>query len=257
MIRRLTWPCVCVAVLLSGATTAAQGKVLHRRELAAALSRVLDSADFSQAMTFKDFLGRLQNRLKVQGCELPVVVDTEAFKDGNQDAPDIADTQVKFPAYPKQMTGAAFLSHALAAIPTGNATYFVKNGVVVVTTLDRAQARQLMSEAVEGKFEAQPLGDILQELAAQTGLHLMVDSRVAWKLRAKASANFTVNQTALGTALFVLTDMVDLRVGLMGNVAYITSPANARQCGEWLANGNFEAGRHGGSRSERLDPGMR
>src|SRR5262249_20721081 len=118
------------------------------------------------------------------------------------------------------------------------------------------QARYLFSEVVEGKFEAQPLADILQELAAQTGLHLMVDSRVAWKLQAKASANFTVNETALGTALFVLTDMVDLRVGLMGNVAYITSPANARQCGEWLVNGNFEVGRRGGRYPGRLEPGM-
>jgi hypothetical protein len=237
MIRRYSWPCVAVAVLLCAAPIAAQPRAPHRQELTAALARVLDAEDFRQPQTLKEFLKRLQDRAGVQGRELPLLVDAEAFKDKLPEGADLYDTPVKLPPYPRQMTAAALLRHALANVPSGDATYYVKNGVVVVTTEDRTWARRLMGEVVEGKFQAQPLGEVLQELAAQTGLHLMVDSRIAWRLQAKASVNFTVNETSLGTALFLLTDMVDLRVALVGNVAYVTSPANAWQFLNRLASG--------------------
>lgn len=255
MFRCLIWPCVGVAVLWGTPSVAAQEQVPHRQELVAALAQSLDTSEFAGPLSFKEFLTRLQSRIKIKGRELPLWVDVEAFKEGMEAGADLYDSEIKLPPYLKHMTAAALLGHALSKIPGGNATYYVKNGLIVVTTAEEAQARRLCSEAVEGKFEAQPMGEVLQELAAQTGLHLMVDGRIAWRLKAKISANFSVNETALGTALYLLTDMVELRVAFLGNVAYVTSPANARQIGNWLFSGNFEVGRRMGvfSRKEAME----
>ncbi len=37
-----------------------------------------------------------------------------------------------------------------------------------------------------------------------------------------------INEVSLGTALDLLTDMAELRYVVVGNVVYVTSPANAR-----------------------------
>lgn len=237
MIRTCTMLGVVVLALASGTQAVAQERATPRRELLALLAQVVDTQEFTKEQTLKQFLVRLQAKVKTKDHELPLQVNEEAFKEDNADAPDFQETKVTVPVYPKKMTVAALLRFGLAKLP--NASYVVKHGVIEITTLERTRLQHRLNEVVEGKFEAQPLHEVLEELAAQAGVTLVIDARLGLQTRTPVSANFTTSETALGSALNVLTDTVGLSVVKIDNVLYVTHPVNAQQFPDQLQGGSF------------------
>ena len=104
------------------------------------LDEVIDMKDFRNPMTLQEALGLFYEKFqaKGEGKELPILVDQQAFKDENLEAPDILETQVKFPLYPKKMALATALKLALSQVQTGNATYLIRRSFIEITTNERA-----------------------------------------------------------------------------------------------------------------------
>lgn len=111
------------------------------RKEAHAIQRILedpiDLKDFQLPMKLKEALGLFYEKLAAKGKEVPILVDTEAFKAENPDAPDIYDTDVKFPPIKAKMALGAILRLALAQIPTQNATYVIRRSHIEITTNNR------------------------------------------------------------------------------------------------------------------------
>jgi hypothetical protein len=236
MIRRLILALVCPLVLAAGPAPAAQpAKAAEKgplkiRELAAVLDEIMDMKDFQTPMTLKEALGLLQDKLNAKYKEddaLPILVDVEAFKKDDPDAPDVYETQVKFPPFPRRMSVATALRLALSGVPTKNATYLLRRGVIEITTLDAASPRRLLRQRVTASFRQYPLHEVIESLSEMTGLNVVLDQRAKDKLKTPVSATFG-NGITLEGALRLLTDMADLKLLITDEYVYVTTPANAR-----------------------------
>ncbi len=205
-------------------------RLMQLRTLHKVLEETLDTKAFQGPMILKEILGVLQDNLNTRYKDddvLPILVDVQAFKEENPDAVSVLESQVGFPVFPRRMTVATALRVALAQVPTNNATFLVRAGYLEVTTRKQASPKQLLQRRVMALFDGSPLGEALDYLSALTGLSVTVDSRVGDKLKTPVTAAFT-NDITLEAALRMLTNMSDLKMVLVGDAVYITSPANAQ-----------------------------
>ena len=126
--------CLLVAGAAVGQEKAAQaGKVSHL------LTEVIEIKHLQPPnMTLKDCLGLLAEMFAAKGKEVPILVDADAFQLENPNTPDIYDTQVSFPRYPKQMTLASALQIALQKLPDKNGAYLIQPGRILITTVQQA-----------------------------------------------------------------------------------------------------------------------
>jgi tetratricopeptide (TPR) repeat protein len=120
------------------------------------LEETIDMKDFQAPMTLKEALGLIQDKLNAKYKEddiLPILIDAEAFKEENPDAPDVYDTQVKFPPFPRKMSVAIALRIALSKVPTNNATYLIRRNMIEVTTIERQTKERVLA--------VYPVGDLV------------------------------------------------------------------------------------------------
>src|SRR5579872_3457535 len=98
---------LCGVFLLSSLAaaqpTAPRAEPLTVQRLAELLDEVIDTADFQQPMNLKEALGLLRQRFARLGTELPLQMDVKSFTEENPDAPNIYDTQIQFPEFPRRM----------------------------------------------------------------------------------------------------------------------------------------------------------
>ncbi len=200
------------------------------RDLIRVLQQPIDlSNDFANQMTLKEVLGRFYEKVQFlgilgKGVGLPIIVDQKAFADARPDAPDIYESTVKFPPYPKQMTLGAALQFALTQ--AGNATFSVRRGCIEIIPATPDRLRILLNRRVVAEFEKMPLAEAIHELAEQTGLSILTDPRTKEKLATPVTAIFR-NDTTVRDALILLADMADAKVIEFGSAVYVTSAANA------------------------------
>jgi hypothetical protein len=181
-------------------------------------------------MSLKEFLGFLEDSLQKRGLEIPILVDFRAFKEEAPDAfaeeSDLYDLRVKVPGAPSQLTLGAALRVVLAQIPTDNATFVVRRGVIHVTTVTHAAPRNLVAEKVDVVFERRPLAAAVQELSELTGASINIDPRIGDKRYAPITATYA-NDVSVQTALSQLADMVGGQVILLEEGLYITTAEHA------------------------------
>jgi hypothetical protein len=69
------------------------------------LEEMIDMKDFQQpgGISLKDTLSLFYEKMAAKGKELPILIDTDAFK-GDGDAPDVYDTVIRFPISLRKMT---------------------------------------------------------------------------------------------------------------------------------------------------------
>ncbi|GEM_PF-3204697 len=193
------------------------------------LAQPLSAEPFVEAMTLKEALTLLDKQFRERhGRDLPFGVNQQAFKDENAEAPDILESQVKLQPYPKVRAASQILRDLLKQVQTGNATYFLKPGVIEITTRDAIWPSRLLNQAVELKFTRQPLSFVLDEIYEQTGVNVILDPRVGVNARATVSITFT-NDMALGTGLVLIAEMAHLKLVEIDNALFITTPAHANR----------------------------
>lgn len=158
----------------------------------------------------------------------PIQLDKAAFRREGPNSKEALGTEVKLYCDLTKMSVAEALRMVLAQIPTKNATYLLRSGVVVVTTRDRASVGTLLRDPVEAAFERVPFTQAVEELAYQTGACVNFDPRASDQLQMRVTAAFT-NQVTFHAALVTLTDMADLTVVRLGESLYVTTPERARR----------------------------
>jgi hypothetical protein len=160
-------------------------------------------------------------------------VDESAFKAEN--VVEVLKTEIATTPIPamKNVRFSTVLHKVLSRIPTATAgaTFLVRGDSIEITTV------AFQNVAVWGGtnvprlplvnlvLEKTPLEDAVKELAELSDFNIVVDNRVADKMKVPVSAKFL--NTPLDTALRFLTDMADLRTVHLDNVLYVTTKENA------------------------------
>jgi hypothetical protein len=198
------------------------------RELSALLQQTMDTEGFQGPMSLKEAVSLLQEKLKLRGHELPIHVDVGAFQADNPEAASIYDTQVAFPAAPRQMKVVQVLHFMLSRVEPANAACLIRPGYLEVTTWERAEVGYLLGQAVHVSFERRPLALALEELYQLTGVAVVLDPRALRQAQIPISGNFT-NSPSLGSVLLLLSEMAGLKMLVGDNMIYMTTPAHARQ----------------------------
>jgi hypothetical protein len=190
------------------------------------LDAEIEMKDFAIPMKFKEVMGQFYEKAAAKGMIVPFLVDQAAFADKNPDAPDIYEVVMKFPTYVKTMSLAKVLDLALAQVPTKDAVYVIRKGIVIITTNEKATVQNLLKERVIGSFDQNPLVNAIYALSDQTGASIVIDPRATEKALTPISATFA-NDVTLESALMMLTDMADLKMVVVGQGIYVTTPENA------------------------------
>jgi len=190
-------------------------------ELLRRLREPMSTKDLQQPMTLKEALGVFYQTFQDKGAELPILIDQQAFKLANPDAPDLYETQVTFPPFPKQLTLAQALRLALTQVPTANATYWVRDNVIEITTHEALSFERLKARVVLGQFTRQPAHSVITELSDQSGVTVVLDSRVEEKLNVPVTLTLR-NNVSVHDALRTVADMAGLRLVELPTSFYIT-----------------------------------
>ena len=115
-----------------------------------------------------------------------------------------------------------------------NGSYLVKPDGIEITTRGRTRPEDWLSNRnlpplVMLKCEHELLESTLKKLEFMTGISVVLDARIALKLRQEGQAdlNITFNNVPLDTAVRLLADMSDLGVVAIDSVLYVTTKNNA------------------------------
>jgi hypothetical protein len=178
-------------------------------------------------MSLKEFLGLLEETVKSNhGKELPMQLDSEAFRAINPDAPEVAETMIHFPTFPQSMWVGTALRVALSKVETKNATYIVMPDRILITANEWTTPEAKLQEKVRGTYDKRPLYSILAEISETLVTTIMIDNRAVDKAKTEISATF-LTEVDLAAALRVLTEMADLKVVALDGVIFVTTPAHA------------------------------
>jgi hypothetical protein len=223
----------------------------------------IDLKDVGDRLKLKDVLELVSTYLTKlnMGKEVLVYVDANAFKaeDEQVTLDQLWATEVEIPAVPKRVSVAALLDLSLGSLPGRNGTYLVRPGLLEITTRKQASPPALLRRKVAAAFAARPLKDAIQDLSDLTGASVTVDARAADKLKQPVTATFR-HDTSLGAALRMLTDMNDLKLVVLEDGLYVTTPRNAAAMQTELASTRAPAsaqaaGCRAGSRAAVTVPG--
>jgi hypothetical protein len=181
-------------------------------------------------MSLKDFIGSVEEVLSKRGFNAPILIDFNAFKEEDPDTykeqSDLYDVNVRIPVVPKERALGDVVRIAVSQIPTNNATFIVRNGIIEVTTLAKAAPSALMQAGVNAVFVQRPFASVVQQLADSTGVTIVVDQRTG-KADTPVTATFN-NGVPLKTALKLLADMAGHEVVEVPGAFYLTTVENAR-----------------------------
>lgn len=220
------------------AAAQAQGE-LTARDILRALQTPIDMNDFQNPMTLKETMGLFYEKVQNlgvlgRGVGLPVLIDQAGFKEVAPEAPDIYDTPVKFPVYPKKMTLATALQLALSQIPMAETTFLIKRGAVEIVPVKRATLDILLKQKVLGNFEGKFLSSALEELAETSGVSIQMDKRLLDKANVQVTGMFR-NNVSLRDALLMLTESAGVKMLELPTAIFVTTPENAAALREELS----------------------
>ncbi|MGF1579508.1 MAG: hypothetical protein ACFCD0_09105 [Gemmataceae bacterium] len=199
----------------------------RRLELLEALNLEIPTKNF-QGLRLKlpELLTVFSDFGNAAGKELPILLDTAAFKNANPDFAEVSETEVRLPRSPKKICLAAALRFALSQIEYDNAAVLIRNGQLVITTKNEASIESLLGEKPFIEFQKTPLEKACQLLEGLTGASITIDPRVEAQKDALITATFAGN-VSLEAILIMTTDSVGLSMTRMGSGIYITTPENA------------------------------
>jgi hypothetical protein len=216
----------------SAVPVAAQGTVpgAKLRQLLAKLNDTIDMKDFQAPLTLKEALSMISDKMRAKYKDddaLPILVNLEAFKPEPADSGEqIYDTQVKFPSFPRRMSVATAIKVALSQVVATKATFLVRDQYVEITSVNEASLHRLLQQKVFAAFERRPFAEAVEELSAPSGVTVMLDPRLADKLKTPVTATLN-HDISLEGALRLITDTVGAKVYVSEDGVYITSAANA------------------------------
>jgi RNA polymerase sigma factor (sigma-70 family) len=112
-----------------------------------------------------------------------------------------------------------------AQVPGGRLTYRVKDGHVAIVVA--RPAARMLEEPVRVEAENDRLSAVLDRLVADTGANIVQDPRAKEQLA--TPVNLSLQDVPLESAVRVLSDTAGLRVAVVDNILYVTTPENAER----------------------------
>jgi hypothetical protein len=191
------------------------------------LDEMMDLSDelFKNPMSLKHFIEWLDAKHKIAP-----LVNTAAFKaESEAEFPngiEVYESMLQFPPLPQRMTIAGALRLALSQVRTGNATFVVRGGTLEITTKSQASTALALEQKVFGKFTKRALSDVVDDLAATSGVSIVIDERVGDKAKTPVSAMLR-NDVSLEAALTMFADMAGLKIVILETGVYVTTLENA------------------------------
>jgi hypothetical protein len=196
----------------SKANDDAVAQAVRPRDRARALREQLDrpvTLEFD-AGSLKEFLGYLQDRYNVT-----ILVDETAFKAAGQAEIKLQEVKVD------KVAGIRLRSVLRLVLTQIQADFLEQDGQVVVVPRMQVDAGSLFNQAIDTAFEKMPLAEALQDLAALSGVSVVLDPSVAEQARTPITA--TLSHSSLIAAVRVLANMAGLKTVTIDKVLYVTS----------------------------------
>lgn len=171
--------------------------------------------DFT-SQNFNDGIEHLRQKTK-----LPITLDPNAFPGFGLQLDNIPmQVHLKSDNGPVRTTLQKMLSpHHL--------TYILLNDGVFITSESNAYARQ-MRQRVNVDVKDKALDTALKDLAAETGITLLIDPRQRQVARAQG-VTLALQDATLETAVRLLTELADLKAVQVGNVTFVTDAKRAAE----------------------------
>lgn len=205
------------------------------------LQTEITTGEFQAPMHLSEALGLIDEQLAKKKKEIAFFFDEEAFKaevpvvkenpllvkPGKDEPKSLSEVMVRLPPLPKKMTVDMALRVLIGQLPRPHQpTYVVRGGTVVITPKNRVAMKYLLKEKVVATFHKKPLVEAVYSLSDLTGASIVFDPFVGEQALAPVSATFAHDAT-LDSALTLMAETVGLRVVVVGDGIYITTPQNA------------------------------
>jgi hypothetical protein len=177
---------------------------------------------------FKDAIEFLSDRY-----DLPIYIDQTAFKKKYETKPKEPFNPDDQPVRLPRMVGAKLHTVLRLLSEQLGGTYLVRSGHVEITIIERTRPsywtenKRELAPTVNAEFDKRPLEDALADLADQSGISIVLDTKAAEK--AKTALTATFNNVPVDTAVRLLADMADLKMVALDSALYVTTRANAEQ----------------------------
>ncbi len=217
---------LAVAAVVAGPARAQGAKAkapppTETTELIRVLAESMETKDFTIPMSLREFIQLVGEKLAVRGKDVPMLMNTEAFRSAGIDPEAVT---VKVGAMPKQLTIHALLEQMTSQV---GATYLLRQGQVEIVPMDYATIENLLTQPLLARYEQRPLREVLQDLADRTGATIVLDGRAGEAGKEPISAIFRNNVT-LEDALRICTEEAGLKFVILRNSILVTTAANAR-----------------------------
>ncbi len=127
----------------------------------------------------------------------------------------------------------SILTRVIEAPSDPQATYLIREHSIEITTTTAVRKELGLSEneslppLVYVSFTKRPFQAVVNELRGLTHYSIILDPRCAEQAKMEINAEF--KNVPIETTLLVLTDMVGLKITLLNNVIYVTTPENAER----------------------------
>jgi len=164
--------------------------------------------------------GSITNAIELfkEKAKVNVVVDQNFLL---QNGIDVNNLQVT-----AKLDGAKARSALRAILSPNHLGYAVIGDSIIVTTEDMALHRQL-KQKVNLDLNKVELEKALKDLSKETAVQVLIDKKIAKD--AATQVSLQVEDVPLDTAVRLLCEQAGVKPVRMGNVLYITSPANAKE----------------------------
>jgi len=193
-------------------TEATSRSALARKALAERIEVPEEFRKQGQPSPFRFVLSYIDGALADRKQSLQIVVDQASFREANQGDPlEILETVITFSPFLKTATVQEMLEYSLKQVPTGNATYLVKNGNIEILTHDAANINVLLDQGIAIQFRELPLKLAIDDLADRTGFTVMIDPRCVAVLNNSVSLQ-SQNDISPRGILSSWADMFDLKL---------------------------------------------
>jgi hypothetical protein len=191
-----------------------------------ALLRLLD-----EPVTLKDLkegpsFSSIEEWARARGKELPIFIDVKAFQEESSQA--LFRGEIPPPrllGLPGHMRVGDLLQLLVAQLEE-ESTLLIRKSRVEITTKKAASRDNLLQQTFVAAFEQHPLEFVLEDLAAITGVSVIVDGRSKEKIRTPVTARFH-NDVTLRDALRMLTESAELKLVILPGGLFVTTPCHA------------------------------
>jgi hypothetical protein len=193
-------------------------------EMTQRLQTTIDTKPLQKTLKFRDALTHISNILP---GALPIRVDMAALMDGQADAPDPYEEEVRMHPVPSRMTIERALRTLLAQVARGRMILVIHKDWLEITTLDASSATEVFyRQWVVASYKQRPLAEVLEDLSEKAEIAINLDPSVSNQANTAISATFL--NCSFEEAMVTVTEMTKLSYVLLDRSIYITTPEHAK-----------------------------